>query len=162
MTRRERMLAAMRGQATDRIPWAPRMDLATIAWRARGAVPERFAGMNTAEIADELGTACHAVRGDYTLPRPPEDLILRGLGLDNHPDHAYRIEVRGLEVEFEHDAGHYYTAVHTPAGVVTIRLAMTRSMAADGISLPFVEKYPVRSGSKYSWPKAGTISRGAL
>ena len=145
MTHRERMLAAINGQATDRIPWAPRMDLATIAWRARDAVPERFAGMNTAEIADELGVACHAVRGDYTLPRPPEDLILRGLGLDNHPDHAYRIEVRDLEVEFRHDSGYYHTAIHTPAGVVTMRLAMTRSMAGDGISLPFVEKYPICS-----------------
>jgi len=78
MTRHERMLAAMRGQATDQIPWAPRMDLATISWRARKAVPERFAGMNTAEIADELDVGCHAIRGDYTLPRQPADLILRG------------------------------------------------------------------------------------
>ena len=39
MTHRERMLAAMRGQAADQIPWAPRMDLAYIAWRARDAVP---------------------------------------------------------------------------------------------------------------------------
>ena len=145
MTRRERMLAAIRGQATDRIPWAPRMDLATIAWRARDAVPERFAGMNTAEMADGLDVACHAVRGDYTLARDPADLTLRALGLDNHPDHAYRIEVRDLKVEFQHDSGHYQTAIHTPAGVVTMRLAMTRSMAADGISLPFVEKYPLCS-----------------
>ena len=55
------MLATIRGEPTDRIPWAPRMDLWYIALRARDTVPERFAGLNTAEMADELGAACHAV-----------------------------------------------------------------------------------------------------
>ena len=145
MTHRERMLAAMRGEPTDQIPWAPRMDLAYIAWRARGEVPQRFVDMNTAEIADELGVACHAVRGDYTLSREPADLALRGLGLDNHPDYACRIEVRDLKVEFEHSDGCYDTTIHTPAGPVTTRLRMTKEMSADGISLPFVEKYPICS-----------------
>jgi len=139
------MLAAMRGQATDRIPWAPRMDLATIAWKAQDTVPARFAGMNTAEMADELGVACHAVRGDYTLQRQPQDLMLRGLGIDNHPDYPFRVEIRNLEVRFEHTAGHFQTVIHTDSGSVTMKLAMTQSMAASGISLPFVEKYPISS-----------------
>ena len=145
MTQRERMLAAIRGEATDRIPWAPRMDLAYISWRARDAVPERFVNMNTAEIADELGVACHAVRGDYTLAREPVDLALRGFGIDNHPDYACRIEVRDLKVQFKYEAGQYDTTIHTSKGPVTTRLAMTRSMSADGISLPFVQKYPICS-----------------
>ena len=145
MTHRERMLAAMRGQATDQIPWAPRMDLAYIAWRAGGNVPARFAGLNTAEIADELDVACHAVRADYTLPREPIDSALRGLGIDNHPDYPCRFELRDLKMEFKHDAGRSETIIHTPAGAVTMRLQLTREMTADGISLPFVEEYPISS-----------------
>ena len=143
------MLAAMRGEATDRIPWAPRMDLAYIAWRARNEVPKRFVGMNTAQIAEELDVACHAVRGDYTLARAPEDLALRGLGMDNHPDYACRIEVRDLKVEFHHEDGCFDTTIHAPAGPVTMRLRMTREMSADGISLPFVEKYPISSPADF-------------
>ena len=101
--------------------------------------------MNTAQIADELGVACHAVRADYTLAREPSDLALRGLGIDNHPDYACRIEVRDLKVDVGYDAGRYETTIHTSAGAVTMRLSMTRSMSADGISLPFVEKYPLCS-----------------
>ena len=145
MTHRERMLAAIRGEATDALPWAPRMDLAYIAWKACDEVPARFAGMNTAQIADELDAGCHSVRGDYTLAREPSEVMLRGFGFDNHPDYPCRVEVRGLKVDFEHDAGHYRTTIHTSAGPVTTELVMTRSMAASGISLPFVEKYPLCS-----------------
>ena len=145
MTHRERMLAAMRGESTDRIPWAPRMDLWCIARRAQGTLPPRFKGKNTAEIADELDTACHAVRADYTLPRDPDALALRGLGFDNHPDYPCRIELRDLPLTFHHHDGHYHSSIRTPAGEVTTRLRMTRQMAAEGISLPFVEKYPVCS-----------------
>ena len=135
----------MRGEPADRIPWAPRMDLWCIALRAQDALPARFAGLNTAEIADELDAACHAVRADYTLPRDPGELALRGLGFDNHPDYPCRIELCGLPMTFRHEEGHYHASIQAPAGEVTTRLRMTREMAANGISLPFVEKYPVCS-----------------
>jgi len=145
MTHRQRLFAAMRGEPTDKIPWAPRMDLWYIALRARAAVPRRFAGLNTAQIADQLDVACHSVRDDVTLPRDPADLALRGLGIDNHPDHAFRIELRDLPMRFTHEDGHYETTIQTPAGEVSFRLVMTQRMASDGISLPLVEKYPICS-----------------
>ena len=145
MTHHERMLAAMRGEATDEIPWAPRMDLAIIAWRARHAVPARFEGLNTAEIADELGVACHAVRADYTMPRQQDDLALRGLGIDNHPDYPYRTELRDLPMDFNYDDGRWETVIHAPAGDGETRLQVDQKMLADGISLPYVEKYPIES-----------------
>lgn len=145
MTHKQRMLAAIDGEPTDRIPWAPRMDLWAIAHRARGTTPARFAGMNTAQIADELAVACHAVRADFTARREPADLALRGLSFDNHADYPFRVELRKLRIDFEHADGEYRTTVRTPAGDVTTRLSMTRQMAADGISLPFVQKYPIES-----------------
>jgi uroporphyrinogen-III decarboxylase len=147
MTFRQGMLAAIAGQPIDQLPWAPRMDLWCIAMRARGELPPRFQGLNTAQIARELGVACHAVRADYTLSRPPEDLALRGLGIDNHPDYPYRVELRGLKVEFQHDQENLWTTIHTPAGEVPIRLYQSAQMARDGISLPFVKSYPVRSAA---------------
>ncbi len=145
MTHRQRMLAAMRGEPTDRIPWAPRMDLWYIALRARDNVPERFQGMNTVEIAAELDVACHAVRADYTLPRSPEDFALRGLGMDNHPDYPFRVELDDLPVEFKYEDGRYLTTITTQAGEVVTDMRMTKDMAAGGVSLPFVERYPISS-----------------
>jgi len=145
MTERERMLATIRGEPTDRIPWAPRMDLWYIALRGRGSLPPRFAGLDTAGIADELGVGCHAVRADYTRPRPPEDLALRGLGLDNHPDYPFRTELRGLDCAFESDGENFRTIIRTPVGEVKTHLQQTAAMTRDGISLPFMRKYAIES-----------------
>ncbi|MFN2237316.1 MAG: hypothetical protein ACK2U1_24055, partial [Anaerolineales bacterium] len=89
MTHRQRMLAAIRRERVDQIPWAPRMDLWTIANRARGRLPAQFIGLNLVEIAEVMGVGCHAVGGDQTLPGE-RDAVLRGLGCDNHPDYPYR------------------------------------------------------------------------
>ncbi len=145
MTHRERMLAAIRGEPTDQIPWAPRMDLWYIALRARGTLPEQFVGLNMAEVADVLDVACHAVRADYTMPRTPENLILRGLGLDNHPDFPYRVELRDLPIDFQTDGEHFRTTIQTPAGEVTTHIQQTAQMTRDGISVPFVKAYAIQS-----------------
>lgn len=145
MTYRDQMLAAMRGEGLSRVPWAPRMDLWQISLQARGTLPARFAGKNTAQIADELGVACHAVRADQTMPRAPGDVMLRGLGIDNHPDYPYRVELRGLEAELDVSDGHTRCVVHAPAGRVETDLMMTQQMKAEGISLSFVHRYPVQS-----------------
>jgi uroporphyrinogen-III decarboxylase len=145
MTERERMLAAIRGEPTDRIPWAPRMDLWYIALRGRGSLPQRFVSLDTAGIADELGVGCHAVRADYTRPRPTADLVLRGLGLDNHPDYPFRTELRGLDCTYENDGENFRTTIRTPGGEVITQLRLSAAMARDGISLPFVEKHAIES-----------------
>ena len=85
MMHRQRMLATIRGEPTDQIPWAPRMDLWYIAHRTRGTLPRQFAGLNTVEIAEVLDVACHAVGADMTLPGG-RDSSLRGFGIDNHQD----------------------------------------------------------------------------
>jgi hypothetical protein len=89
--------------------------------------------------------ACHAVRGDYTRPRDPADLALRGLGVDNHPDYPYRVELRGLAMDFRHDHENLWTRIQTPAGELVTHLQQTAEMTRAGISLPFVRSYAIRS-----------------
>ena len=148
MTNRERMLATIRGEPTDRIPWAPRMDLWHIARRARGDIPERFEGLNTAQMADELGVACHAVGADFTLAGG-RDVSLRGFGIDNHQDYPYRIELRDLPVDFHQEVGELRTGIETSVGEVFTHLRLTQEMAGAGISLPFVESYAIRSADDF-------------
>lgn len=143
MTHRERMLAAIRGQTPSVLPWAPRMDLWSIALRARGTLPGEFAGMNTVEIARTLGVACHAVRGDMTLPRRPDDGTLRGLGLDNHPDYPFRVRLADLECAFSQHEGVSQTCIKTRAGEVHTVLELTDTMKGDGISLPFFRHHAI-------------------
>jgi hypothetical protein len=153
MNERERMLATIRGEPTDSLPWAPRMDLWAIAQKARGTLPARFAEMNTAQIADELGVGCHAVRADWTIvpwdERDPRDFIWRAYGFENHPDFPYRLEMNDLPVEFDYRDGKYRTVVHTPAGPVETLMEYENSMARNGITAPEVTKYPLPDPTNY-------------
>jgi len=144
MTYRERMLSAIRGEPTDQIPWAPRMDLWSIAQRARKTLPARFRDKNTVQIAEELDVACHAVGADFTISGG-RDISLRGLGLDNHADYPYRVELRHLPIESRDDGQHLVTRIQTPAGEILTHLYRTEQMLADGISLPFVKHYPLNA-----------------
>lgn len=144
LTHRQRMLATIRGEPTDRIPWAPRMDLWYIAQRARGTLPPEFVGLNMVEVAELLDVACHSIGGDMTLPGG-RDNSLRGLGIDNHPDYPYRVELRGLPIESTDDGEHLRTRIRTPAGELFLHLFRSQGMARDGISLPFVKSYAIRS-----------------
>lgn len=147
MNERERMSATLRGEPTDALPWAPRMDLWAIAQKARGTLPERFRNMNTAQIADELGVGCHAVRADWTITpwddRPPQDFIFRAFGFENHPDFPYRVELNDLPVEFTYEHGKYRTLIHAPAGDVETYMEYEDSMARDGITNPEVKKHVI-------------------
>jgi hypothetical protein len=144
MTHRQRMLVAIRGEPTDQIPWAPRMDLWYIAQRARGTLPPEFVSLNMVEVAELLDVACHSIGGDMTLPGG-RDNSLRGLGIDNHPDYPYRVELRGLPMESSDDGEHLRTRIRAPAGELFLHLFRSQGMARDGISLPFVKSYAIRS-----------------
>jgi hypothetical protein len=153
MNERDRMLAAVRGEPTDVLPWAPRMDLWAIGQKARGTLPARFEGMNTAQIADELGVGCHAVRADWTVrpwdERPPEDFIFRAFGFENHPDFPYRLELNSLPVEFSYADGKYRTLIHTSAGDLETLMEYDNSMARNGITAPEVTKYPLPDATDF-------------
>ncbi|HRW11215.1 MAG TPA: uroporphyrinogen decarboxylase family protein [Caldilineaceae bacterium] len=148
MNHRERMLATIRGEPTDQIPWAPRMDLWMIAQRTRGTVPEPFGGRNMAEVADLLDVACHAIGGDMTLPGG-RDNRLRGLGIDNHQDYPYRVELRDLPMESTDDGIDLRTRIHTSAGEIFTHLHRSPQMASDGISLPFVKSYAIKTAEDF-------------
>ena len=149
MNHHERSLAAIAGQPTDRIPWTPRMDLWSIALRNRGTVPPELEGLNTVEIAQVLDVGCHTVRADYTLPHEPEDMLLNGFGIENHPDYPFRVEVRGIPTEFHRDEENVRSVFHTSAGDITTHLEQTVEMQRDGVSMPFVRDYAITSAADF-------------
>ena len=70
MTDRERMLRAARGERTDRLPFAPRLDLWHNANVRRGTLPKPY-GPDTpaSRIADDLGVAPHRIIPEF-LKKP--------------------------------------------------------------------------------------------
>jgi hypothetical protein len=144
MTHKERLLATMNGKPTDQIPWAPRMDLWYIANKARNTLPPVFENTNTVEMAQILSSACHAVGADFTLHNG-RDITLRGLGLDNHIDYPYRVELQNLPIQSHDDGENLITDIQTPVGNIHSHLYRSEQMKCDGISLPFVKHYPLHT-----------------
>ena len=142
------MLATIRGESTDEIPWAPRMDLWQIAHRTRATLPVRFKGKNAVEIARELDVACHSMGGDYTQPGGGDNR-LRGLGLSNHRDYPFKVSLPGLAIESSGDAENSRACIKTPAGDVTTHLFQSAQMARDGVSLPFFESHAIESAADF-------------
>ena len=129
MTDRQRMLAVLSGEESDRIPFCPRMDLWHIGNQAGGTLPDRFQGLNMVDIAKELEVGCHAIDADYTLPRPDESHAIRVFGFENHPDCPYRVELQDLAVEFHMEGDKYFTKIITPAGELTTRMSYTAEIS---------------------------------
>lgn len=149
VTHRARMLAAIHGEPTDMLPWAPRMDLWAIANRARGSAPRHLAGLDPAGIADALGFGCRVVQADFTRSAAPDDLVLRPLGIERHADFPYRVELDGLAVLFEEAAGSYRTSIDTPVGPVILESVLTPEMISQGVYDPHVTRHAIRTADDF-------------
>jgi hypothetical protein len=152
ITHRERMLACIRGEPTDMIPWAPRMDLWAIANRARGTLPPHFADLDLAGIVDSFGFGLRVTEADfYTEWWRPEDLHLRSLGIENRPDFPFRIELADLPFEVRESggpdgSGGWFDATFTtPAGTVRTEYRLTSEMMREGAYDPYVSRRAIQS-----------------
>ena len=149
MTHRERILSTIRRRPTDQIPWVPRLDLWYIAQRARGTLPPRLRGLNMVQLAEALDVACHSLRADFTLPRESHDHMLSSLGFDNHPDYPFRLELRGLPLDFKEDSDSYSMSIRTAAGEVSgVLKKMTHEMQCEGIYALFPLKFAMASADE--------------
>lgn len=145
MTHRARMLAAIRGEPTDLIPWAPRMDLWAIGQRATGTAPAHLAGLAPVEIAEALGVGCRVVQADFTRPGDADDLHLRAFGVERHEDFPFRVELRDLPLHVEEADGFFHTVIETAAGPVITRFELTPAMIRQGSYDPRVAQFAIRT-----------------
>ena len=61
MTKKDRILKAMRGEMADMLPYTPRFDLWYNSNAYRGTLPKRHQGRSADEIARAEGWALHKV-----------------------------------------------------------------------------------------------------
>src|SRR5579871_5303005 len=78
----------------------------------------------------------------------PLDLVLAAFGFENHPDFPYRIEVRGLPVDFKQEEGRYTTNIRTSRGDICSVVETTRQMQCEGIYALFPLKFAMTSADE--------------
>ena len=61
MTPKERILATLRGEPTDTLPFVPRIDNWFYAQQAQGTLPDNLKNATLQEMVDELGIGYHSI-----------------------------------------------------------------------------------------------------
>ena len=116
MTHKERMLASIRGERIDRIPFAPRWELWFDSAVREGTLPEKYRGWSLFDVARDLGWGIKGNKGKlYELRRRNVKIVETRRGLDTFTEYEtpfgtvsnlFRLTpeldlhgVRGLEIE---------------------------------------------------------------
>ena len=143
------MLATIRGAPTDRIPWAPRLDLWYRANRRAGTLPEVYRDASLLEIIDDCGMGLHAVVPDFRDLRGIEDDVDRALGIYNLHMMPYKTVLENVRRSVRVEGDRTFVEYETPAGTISTTVLYDETMRKAGISLTHVESYAFKGPRDY-------------
>ena len=150
MDNRERMLKAARGEWTDQLPWAPRIDLwynSNSLRRNLPATPSQEATIDG--FADLIGGAYHKIVPEFLNVRSPEDNIDRALGVYRLRGMAYRPELIGVERQVRKAGDVTEVTYHTPIGSVSCKILYSEEMRRAGASLTWITEHLIKEPRDY-------------
>ncbi len=151
MTHRERILAAVRAEPVDRLPWVPRLDLWYKANRYCNTMPREWQWRDATltDIQHDLGVGRHEVIPDFLDTEEPEEVYDRALGIDHVRNQPYRLRFRRTQRVVERAGDETRVTYRTPVGSVSAKLVYTEQMRRDGVTLMQVTEKPVKSLDDY-------------
>jgi uroporphyrinogen-III decarboxylase len=145
MTHRERILAAIRGEVPDRLPWVPRLEFWHRARLRQGTLPPGLHSLTLTEIADRLGVGCYASIPDFTDITNADAMIDRALGILHHPVLPYRVTLENVERRVIQRGQEIVVEYHTPLGSISTRMVFTEEMLDSGVSVPWTVDHAIRT-----------------
>lgn len=144
MTHRERILAAIRGEIPDRLPWVPRLEFWHRARLRQGTLPPELQSLTLTQIAERLGVGCYASIPDFTDATDPDAMIDRALGIIHHPVLPYRVTLENVDRRVIARGEEIVVEYHTPAGSIRTRMIFTQEMLSSGVSVPWTIDHAIR------------------
>lgn len=144
MTDRERMLAAVRGHAPDRVAWVPRLEFWYRARLRSGTLPAEFRSLSLMEITERMGTGHYAIIPDFTECDAETGLLDRALGLMQHPVLLWRTTLQGVDRKVSREGQQRVVEYHTPVGSIRTAAVMTGEMLDAGASVSWITEHAIR------------------
>lgn len=149
MSHRQRMLATLRGESTDRIPWAPRLDLWYNARRCTGTLPHPYRRASLTDIIDDLGWGAHAVIPHFKDLRSSEDDLHRGLGIYNLHSMPYFTCLHNVKVHSCVEGDLTRVTYETPLGSLRTSVLYDVGMRNAGISITHITEHAIKEARDY-------------
>ena len=144
MTHRERILAAIRGETPDRLPWVPRLEFWHRAALRHGTLPAELRSLSLTEITERLGVGCYSTVPDFTDTTDDDAMLDRGLGIYRLPVLPYRVTLEGVERRVLRRGQETTVEYHTPRGSLRTVTAFTEEMLDAGASISWVVEHALR------------------
>ena len=143
MTYRERILAAIRGETPDRLPFVPRLEFWVRARRHGQSLPPEFRSLTLMEIADRLGVGYYAVVPDFT-DYSGDEMVDRALGIIRLAVLPFQISLEGVDRRVLSYGQRTVVEYHTPVGKIRTACEFTPEMIASGVSDAYVTDHAIR------------------
>jgi hypothetical protein len=143
MTERDRILAAVRGQAADRLPWVPRLDFWYRARSRNGTLPCELRSLSLFEIADCLGAGRYATIPDFTEGPDEIDMLDYAIGIFRLPVLPFRATIEGVDRRVVRRGRETTIEYRTPVGSVRTATIFTDEMLDAGASVPWRTEHAI-------------------
>jgi len=144
MTHRERILAAIRGERPDRLPWVPRLEFWHRAAVRQGTLPPDLRSLSLEEITERLGVGCYSSVPDFTDATRSDAMLDRGLGIFHLPVLPYRVTLQDVERRVVRSGRETVVEYHTPRGTLRTATVFTEEMLDAGASISWIVEHALR------------------
>jgi corrinoid protein of di/trimethylamine methyltransferase len=146
MTHRQRLLAAVRGDMPDHIPYAPRIDLWFNANSLNGTLPQRHQGKTRDQIALSEGWALHKVVADHLHQPNPDAMLHRALGVHFMKEYVAHFTFSDrVKIEIKREGDRTRIRYTTSKGSITTSTVYSQEMRRSGTSIPWIEEHAVKT-----------------
>ena len=144
MTERERVLAALRGDVPDRLPWVPRLEFWYRARLRNGTLPVEFQSLSLSEIVDRMGIGYYAVLPDRTESADEYGVVDSALGIFRSTATPFDVILENVERRFTQTGSRTVVEYETPVGTLRTVTVFTDEMLNAGASIPWVAEPAIR------------------
>jgi hypothetical protein len=149
MTHRERMLATLRGEPTDRLPIVPRLDIWYKGNKAKGTLPDKYRNATLKEILLDLDVGYHTAIPDYNIYDDSLDIVDRALGLWGTSTLPWKHSFRNIKRNISYSGDTTKVEYITPYGNITTATVFDESMRKAGITISHVAEKAIKSVADY-------------
>ncbi|MBI3664654.1 MAG: hypothetical protein HY236_00250, partial [Acidobacteria bacterium] len=144
MTDRERILAAIRGEPPDRLPFVPRLEFWHRARLRDRTLPAGLRSLSLMEIGDRLGVGYYSVIPDFTDCPGETDMVDRALGIYQVPVLPYKTTLVGVDRRVCRRGQETVVEYRTPLGSIRTATVFTEEMLASGASISWITEHAIR------------------
>ena len=149
MLYKNKLLAAIRGTASDELPVCPRIELWHNANKLRGTLPAKYRNASIFDIVEDLDIGYNTTIPNFRELAAPTEEAFRAIGLFQCADVCYRVDF-DLEVKkYNDESGKLVTEYVTPHGTIRTKILYNEGMRRDGITISHVAEKAFKSREDY-------------